>query len=132
MSNPTLTPMPTVLPSGLALCSPPSQALAPSGQVADSPGGIGGGGVFVALYAIMAVSVAASAIHGYRRNDGSIASALVWATAGFLFPIVTPAIAIAEGFGQPEWASWEAKQQALAQQNYEWKQEGMKKQEWAK
>jgi hypothetical protein len=48
-----------------------------------------------------AVSVAASAYHGYKRNQ-SIGWALWWALMGGLAPIITPAIAVAQGFGQPK------------------------------
>lgn len=45
------------------------------------------------------VSAAASGYHGYRRNN-SIPWALVWFTLGGIFPIVTPVIAAAQGFGK--------------------------------
>ena len=44
-------------------------------------------------------SMAASAFHGYRRND-SLGWALWWAFMGGLFPIFTPAVALAQGFGK--------------------------------
>lgn len=44
-------------------------------------------------------SMAAGAFHGYRRNQ-SVGWALWWGLMGSLFPIVTPAIAVAQGFGQ--------------------------------
>jgi len=47
-----------------------------------------------------AASAAAGAFHGYRRNQ-SIAWALVWAVLGGMFPVVVPAIALAQGFGKP-------------------------------
>jgi hypothetical protein len=50
---------------------------------------------------VVGASVAASAYHGYRRNR-SVGWAIWWAAMGGLFPIVTPAIALAQGFGQPE------------------------------
>lgn len=45
------------------------------------------------------VSSGLSAYHGYRRNQ-SIPWALVWAVMGGALPVVTPAIAFAQGFGQ--------------------------------
>lgn len=48
---------------------------------------------------IVAASIGLSAYHGYRRND-SVGWAIWWALMGGLFPIVTPAIALAQGFGQ--------------------------------
>lgn len=50
-------------------------------------------------YAISTVSMAASVYHGYKRNR-SVGWALAWGAAGALFPIVTPAIALAQGFGK--------------------------------
>ena len=48
-------------------------------------------------------STGLSAYHGYRRNvNGSpILWALVWGGLGAIFPVITPAIAFAEGFGRP-------------------------------
>jgi hypothetical protein len=45
------------------------------------------------------VSMAASAYHGYRRNR-SIGWALAWGLAGAVFPVITPTIAVAQGFGK--------------------------------
>lgn len=45
------------------------------------------------------VSMAAGAYHGYRRNQ-SLGWALVWGAMGGLFPIITPAVALAQGFGE--------------------------------
>ncbi len=44
-------------------------------------------------------SGAASAFHGYRRN-GSIGWALWWGLIGTVFPVITPTIALAQGFGK--------------------------------
>lgn len=46
-------------------------------------------------------SMAASAYHGYKRND-SIGWALWWGFLGGIFPIITPTIALAQGFGKPK------------------------------
>lgn len=45
------------------------------------------------------VSMAAGAYHGYKRNQ-SVGWALWWALMGSTFPVLTPAIALAQGFGQ--------------------------------
>ena len=47
------------------------------------------------------LSVAASTYHGYKRNSGSLGWALGWGVLGGLFPIITPAVALAQGFGKP-------------------------------
>jgi hypothetical protein len=54
-----------------------------------------------AIYALLALtSSAASAFHGYRRNR-SIGWAIVWGLLGGIFPVFTPTIALAQGFGKP-------------------------------
>lgn len=58
-------------------------------------------GAYAAWMVLSAVSVGASAFHGYRRNRGSIGWALGWGLLGGLFPIITPAIALAQGYGKP-------------------------------
>jgi hypothetical protein len=50
--------------------------------------------------AISTASMALSAYHGYKRND-SVGWAVVWGLAGGLFPVLVPAIAVAQGFGEP-------------------------------
>lgn len=44
-------------------------------------------------------SMAASAYHGYKRNN-SIGWAIGWGLLGGLFPVITPTIAVAQGFGK--------------------------------
>lgn len=44
-------------------------------------------------------SFAASTYHGYKRNK-SIGWAIWWGAMGALFPVVTPVIALAQGFGK--------------------------------
>lgn len=44
-------------------------------------------------------SMAASAYHGYKRNK-SIGWAVVWGLLGGIFPVITPVIAVAQGFGK--------------------------------
>ena len=48
---------------------------------------------------LVVASAALSAFHGYRRNQ-SVPWALGWFMAGMIFPVVTPTIAFAQGFGQ--------------------------------
>jgi hypothetical protein len=45
------------------------------------------------------MSMAAGAFHGYRRNQ-SVGWALAWAFLGLMFPVITPTIAVAQGFGK--------------------------------
>jgi hypothetical protein len=54
----------------------------------------------MALWGLLsAASVGVSAYHGYKRND-SVGWALGWGFLGGLFPVVTPAIALAQGLGK--------------------------------
>jgi hypothetical protein len=54
------------------------------------------------IWSVLATaSFAASVYHGYKRND-SVGWAIVWGIFGALFPIITPTIAIAQGFGKPK------------------------------
>lgn len=49
--------------------------------------------------ALSVVSGAASAYHGYRRNQ-SIGWGVWWFIMGSVFPVITPAIGLAQGFGK--------------------------------
>lgn len=51
------------------------------------------------VQAIVLASTVASTYHGYKRND-SIGWALWWGLMGSMFPVVTPTIAYAQGFGE--------------------------------
>jgi hypothetical protein len=44
-------------------------------------------------------SAAASGYHGYRRN-ASIGWAAIWFAMGSIFPVFTPVVAVAQGYGQ--------------------------------
>lgn len=48
-------------------------------------------------------SAAASGYHGYKRN-GTIGGAVLWFFLGTLFPVITPAIAVAQGFNKKKGA----------------------------
>ena len=54
------------------------------------------------VYAVSAAGMGLGAYHGYKRNNGSVGWAVVWALLGGAFPIITTAVAIAEGFGKPK------------------------------
>lgn len=47
------------------------------------------------------VGTAAGAYHGYKRNK-SVKWALIWGFLGGLAPIITGAVALAQGFGKPK------------------------------
>jgi len=57
-------------------------------------------GVVIAWYSVSLVSMGACVYHGYKRNN-SVGWAIAWGLLGGLFPIITPIIAVAQGFGKP-------------------------------
>lgn len=52
------------------------------------------------FWALDVASMAASTYHGYKRNN-SVGWAIWWGLMGSLFPVITPVIAVAQGFGKP-------------------------------
>ncbi len=76
------------------LFATPGVSAAPDGTVTveTSPG--------IRIWSWLSVaSMAASTYHGWRRNK-SIGWAVVWGLMGAAFPVVTPVIAVAQGFGK--------------------------------
>ncbi len=57
---------------------------------------------FGALYGVLSVvSAGLGAYHGYKRHNGSVGWAIGWAALGTFAPVITPAVALAQGFGKP-------------------------------
>lgn len=56
------------------------------------------GGIVFVLQLLRPVSAVLSGIHGYNRNCDSWGAAAGWAALGFLFPVITPVVALAQGF----------------------------------
>lgn len=46
------------------------------------------------------LGMVAAAIHGARRNNGSLFWGAVWGIAGRFMPIAVPALALAQGYAQ--------------------------------
>lgn len=68
-------------------------AIVPSGEVRDNP--------IDPFFAVLStVSGGLCAYHGWKRNE-SIGWALAWGFGGALLPVIGPAIAFAQGFGEP-------------------------------
>jgi hypothetical protein len=83
---------------------PPHPGPPPPGIVPSAASGYGECGddvnISVLLWsALSTASMAASAYHGYKRND-SVGWALGWGFLGAVFPVITPTIAVAQGFGK--------------------------------
>jgi hypothetical protein len=53
----------------------------------------------MALGILSTASMAASAYHGYKRNN-SVGWAIAWGALGALFPVITPVVAVAQGYGK--------------------------------
>lgn len=51
------------------------------------------------MWILDTASAALSGYHGYRRNN-SLGWGIAWFALGGLFPIITPTIAFAQGFGK--------------------------------
>ena len=68
------------------------------GAPGDDAGGINT--TNVTIWAGLSVaSTALCAYHGYKRNN-SVGWAIAWGLLGGLFPIISPAVAVAQGFGK--------------------------------
>lgn len=52
-------------------------------------------------FGIVGLSIAVSAYHGYKANDGSLPAGIGWGLLGLFFPVITPIFAMTQGFGQP-------------------------------
>lgn len=50
---------------------------------------------------LAAASIGISAYHGYKRND-SVGWGAWWGFMGLMLPVITPAVAIAQGYGKRE------------------------------
>ena len=58
------------------------------------------GSAGVTAWTILSIaSSAASAYHGSKRHGGSIGWGIAWGAVGAIFPVLTPAIGAAQGFG---------------------------------
>lgn len=102
----THRPLPGFETFGQAAAYTVARVVMPQAKVSVAPAVAPAGAVVAAQYQpspiwamLSAVSAGASAFHGYRRNQ-SVGWAVAWGAAGAAFPIITPAIAIAQGFGK--------------------------------
>ncbi len=53
------------------------------------------------IFGLWMTSGALSAYHGFKRNHDSIGWGLGWGLLGLTFPILTPLLAVAEGYALP-------------------------------
>jgi hypothetical protein len=58
------------------------------------------GGMGYAIYSVIGIaSTALSAYHGYKRNN-SVWGGVLWGFFGAVFPVITPVVALAQGYGK--------------------------------
>jgi hypothetical protein len=87
--NPTMLPAPAPAPIGHTNYYSVGDDAAPAPPPNDT--------INFSLLGMAAVG--AAAYHGYKRNE-SVGWAVGWAALAGLFPVITVAIAVAEGFGK--------------------------------
>jgi hypothetical protein len=106
------TPAPSSAQIGdfLKLYSEPTRSMVAQALIAGgvSPADVAAANQFLSSSAITSTTIwgmlavasaAASGYHGYRRNQ-SIPWAMWWFFMGGVFPVLTPVIAVAQGFGK--------------------------------
>lgn len=76
-------------------------AVRPSGAPSTVAGPIVSPGLQVFWGALATASLAVSAYHGVKRHHGSAGWGVAWGSLGALFPVLTPAVAVAQGFAKP-------------------------------
>ena len=89
--------------AGLVTCGdgsvvPATTGCAPAVSTAPTIIGISASKWYMALSVASAV---VSGYHGIKRHNGSVWWGLLWFGLGGIFPVVTPVIAVAQGFSKP-------------------------------
>jgi hypothetical protein len=75
----------------------------PADKVSSAMNFLAASGTFTkqTLYGLLATgSAIASGYHGIKRNNGSIGYGILWFFLGGLFPVITPVVAVAQGFAK--------------------------------
>lgn len=95
--NPKINPH-VVYPSGMY-----QTTVQPVGPYFSGMNGLSGlnglSGMSTLWWLLSAASSGASAYHGYKRNK-SVGWAVAWGLLGGVFPVLVPAVALAQGFGK--------------------------------
>ena len=93
---------PTLIPDNMQFGPPFDSSLAPSADQVAMPDVVAPVKWAGIVYTILATaSFALSVYHGYKRHNGSLGWGLGWGFMGALFPVITPTVAFAQGFGKP-------------------------------
>ena len=88
--------MQTLNPNAMLLATYGVPAVRPAGEVIP-----GVSDTYAVVWGVASTaSMVASAYHGVKRNGGSAGWGVGWGLMGALFPIITPAIAIAQGYAK--------------------------------
>lgn len=97
---------PGIVPAGFVpianLATPwvsPSGQIAPAGQVTSPV--VYYQSLSTAMQLLIVASAGFSAWHGYKRNHDSVGWGFAWMGLGALFPVITPIVALAEGYAKP-------------------------------
>jgi hypothetical protein len=84
---------------------PAVSLVGPVGFGSDTDSGLAVAGAFMTVALIHAIlrpiSAVLSGVHGYRRHDEDVGAAVGWGALGFFFPIITPTVALIQGYGKP-------------------------------
>lgn len=81
---------------------PSTVAVASSFLASTSLSGATGGDVASKVWGFLAVaSAAASGYHGIKRHRGSVGWGVAWFFLGGMFPVLTPVVAVAQGYAKP-------------------------------
>lgn len=97
---PTLDQLATHAAARIAMPQAQISTTRPAGGVGDVPRiAIGTMRAYPLWTLLSTASACAGAFHGYRRNQ-SVGWAVAWGAAGAVFPVITPVIAVAQGFGE--------------------------------
>jgi len=87
----------TYAPEQAATAPPQDNAYVPPQEISPPSAAMA---TMATIYTIASpISAAVCAYHGYKRND-SVGWAIGWLLLGGMFPIITPVIALAQGFGE--------------------------------
>lgn len=98
-TSPVLVSITNQMPAMTAPSGDPAASMVPRNPYLNQDGSMTNAAIALSL--LSTASAAASAFHGYKRNE-SVAWALWWGFCGGMFPVVVPTIAVAQGFGKRE------------------------------
>ena len=98
---------PGIVPAGFVpVAQMATPWVSPGGQIAPAGQSVNPVAYYAALspavQILLVLSAGFSGYHGYKRNHDSVGFGFAWALAGTLLPIITPAVAVAQGYAKTE------------------------------